>query len=367
MSFRDNLQYLRAERNMTQEQLAMLLGVSRQSVTKWEAEKSQPEMDKLLKMCQLFDCTLDELVTGDLTSRGARPVLPADSAAAADGGAAAYAGHRMAPQVPAGPPQDICGYDEHQRMMAWKVPTGISAIIAFIGIAMLFEGSALSLPFAADPDTIMVIVILLGVLVGLAFLIPAGMEHSAFMKAHPYIEDFYTEDDRLQARQGMARGLIAGVGLIFAGVGCIMLLGSDRSTEMIGLCLLLLCIAAGVWAIVRYGMLLGRTNVAEYNKDAVDELEVEDIVNAQLDEGLRESLLQRKRHSEKLGAVCAVIMIVATIIGLCLLFAPVLTSSDPDNFEPLGTSASWFWIVWPVGGMICGIVALLWEAFGKRE
>ena len=37
MSFRDNLQHLRATRNMTQEQLAMLLGVSRQTVTKWEA------------------------------------------------------------------------------------------------------------------------------------------------------------------------------------------------------------------------------------------------------------------------------------------------------------------------------------------
>lgn len=69
MSFRDNLQYLRAERNMTQEQLAMLLGVSRQSVTKWEAERSYPEMDKLLKMCQIFDCSLDDLVQGDLTKR----------------------------------------------------------------------------------------------------------------------------------------------------------------------------------------------------------------------------------------------------------------------------------------------------------
>ena len=43
MSFRDNLQHLRAMRNMTQEQLAMLLGVSRQSVTKWEAEGSHGE------------------------------------------------------------------------------------------------------------------------------------------------------------------------------------------------------------------------------------------------------------------------------------------------------------------------------------
>ena len=51
MRFRTNLQYLRAECHMTQEQLAMLLGVSRQSVTKWEAEKSYPEMDKLIKMC----------------------------------------------------------------------------------------------------------------------------------------------------------------------------------------------------------------------------------------------------------------------------------------------------------------------------
>lgn len=38
MSFRDNMQHLRATRNMTQEQLAMLLGVSRQSVSKWGTE-----------------------------------------------------------------------------------------------------------------------------------------------------------------------------------------------------------------------------------------------------------------------------------------------------------------------------------------
>lgn len=69
MSFRENLQHLRATRGMSQEQLAMLVGVSRQSVTKWESEKSYPEMDKLLKLCQIFECTLDDLVTGDWTDR----------------------------------------------------------------------------------------------------------------------------------------------------------------------------------------------------------------------------------------------------------------------------------------------------------
>ena len=40
MSFRDNLLHLRQAHNMTQEQFAMLMGVSRQSVTKWESGKS---------------------------------------------------------------------------------------------------------------------------------------------------------------------------------------------------------------------------------------------------------------------------------------------------------------------------------------
>lgn len=345
MSFRDNLQHLRATRNMTQEQLAMLLGVSRQSVTKWEAEKSYPEMDKLLKLCQIFDCSLDDLVQGDLTGRAPDPdVTP----------------------IPAGPPQDICGYDDHQRMLAWRVPTGIAAIIAFIGLGFLVEGRFALTP-GGDTDLPMIALILVGILIGLAFLIPAGMEHTAFQKAHPYVEDFYTEDDRLRARKGMARGATVGLGLIFIGSFCIMSLGEQRDTEQLGLCLLLLFVAAGVWIIVHYGMLLGRTNVAEYNKNVTDELEIEDIVNTQLDEARREQILAQKRRNKKLGAVCAAIMIAATIVGLCLLFGPALTAPDPDAFEPEGTTAMWFWLAWPVGGLICGIVAVLWDAFSKQD
>ena len=65
---------------MTQEQLALMLGVSRQSVTKWEAEKSYPEMDKLLKLCQIFDVTLDDLVQGDLTTSAPTPAVQARAA-----------------------------------------------------------------------------------------------------------------------------------------------------------------------------------------------------------------------------------------------------------------------------------------------
>lgn len=66
MSFKENLQYLRGSRNMTQEQLTMLLGVSRQAISKWESEKAYPEMDKLLMLCDMFGVTLDDLVMGDV-------------------------------------------------------------------------------------------------------------------------------------------------------------------------------------------------------------------------------------------------------------------------------------------------------------
>ena len=44
MSFSDNLYRLRAERNMTQEQLAMLMGVSRQAISKWESARAVAEL-----------------------------------------------------------------------------------------------------------------------------------------------------------------------------------------------------------------------------------------------------------------------------------------------------------------------------------
>ena len=70
MSFRTNLQDLRSQRNVTQERLAMLVGVSRQAVSKWESDKAYPEMDKILAICDLFGCTLDDLVLGDVRRPG---------------------------------------------------------------------------------------------------------------------------------------------------------------------------------------------------------------------------------------------------------------------------------------------------------
>ncbi|MBS7021036.1 MAG: helix-turn-helix domain-containing protein [Firmicutes bacterium] len=67
MSFSEKLQNLRKENKMSQEKLADLLDVTRQSVSKWESGLTYPEMDKLLAMCKIFKCSLDDLTNDEVT------------------------------------------------------------------------------------------------------------------------------------------------------------------------------------------------------------------------------------------------------------------------------------------------------------
>lgn len=62
LSFSEKLQTLRKEKGLSQEQLAELLNVSRQSISKWESGQTYPEINKLIIVSDLFEITLDDLV-----------------------------------------------------------------------------------------------------------------------------------------------------------------------------------------------------------------------------------------------------------------------------------------------------------------
>ena len=65
-----NLQYLRRESGgITQEKLAEQIGVSRQTVSKWESGEATPELQKLMDLCEFFHCKLDDLLRQDMTAR----------------------------------------------------------------------------------------------------------------------------------------------------------------------------------------------------------------------------------------------------------------------------------------------------------
>ena len=63
MSTGEKIARLRRENNYTQEQLADRLNVSRQAVSRWESDVAYPETDKIIKLAELFNCSVDYLLT----------------------------------------------------------------------------------------------------------------------------------------------------------------------------------------------------------------------------------------------------------------------------------------------------------------
>lgn len=347
MSFRDNLLHLRASNNMTQEQLAMMLNVSRQSVTKWEAEKSYPEMDKLLKLCQIFDCTLDELVQGDLTNR--EPTSSAASAACAS------------PIK-----EDVFGYDEMMRTFAFRISNGVMAIILGIAVAVaVFSlsdptshyGSVVSDNIAGAMGTICM---LAGIAIGLASILPACMTHSQFMREHPFIEDFYTGDQRAATRTLFTRELVGGIIAIMAGICAVVAFADTSLEDTLGVPCLLVLVAVGVRFIVHGGIMLSRINIAEYNAATGEVLSEEEISSAAVTDEQRRAMMTAHDEDKRIGAICGTIMLVATIIALMWLFLPMM------GILPLSPSAAFFWLPWPLGGILCGITSLLIKGFGHQ-
>lgn len=400
MSFKENLQYLRGSRNMTQEQLAMLLGVSRQAISKWESEKAYPEMDKLLMLCDMFGVTLDDLVMGDVrasagcggagrvdlaadTDGVAASVGVADAAVGAVPGVIGFAASQVAgmsvsgesdaqgaktgvqlsvspesdtrdgtdiPQsVPRHIGQDVVGYDSHMRRFAWLIAIGVAAIILGVAVGMLFspEGSVLG-PSPVN-DVLVTVCTLVGTIVGLALLIPAGIMHGDFRRRHPYVQDFYTDEDKSRASVVLAIGVAIGAVLILAGV-CVLVfcdeLVADGDAGWPD-SVLLACVAAAVFCFIMSGMTHDKVNVDKYNREAEEESVREGrfVPHSTMSESDR-------FYSRLTGAICGVIMLLATVVALLMLFLG-MAGSDVDAWMKV------FWVPWPIGGVLCGVVGII--------
>lgn len=253
MTFRDNLQYLRGTRTISQAELAQELGVSRQSVAKWEAEKSYPEIDKLIKLCDLFGCSLDDLVRGDLTGAPVEECPQVELAA------------EEAPRV-----VDEHGYDEHMRVRAWDTAAAVAVLIASIGVDFFITGGHMagSLPASCA-------VYLVGIAIALALTMPMHRNHVAFQQAHPHIEDFYPPARKAEAAHRKASGVVVGIVLAVLGLGTPALFANFHTMQFGSMTLFgFLGLAAGV--VVYAVMMEHRVEVLRYNTTAQKVLEAGD-------------------------------------------------------------------------------------------
>ena len=65
MEFHEKLQQLRKQKNLTQEELAELLFVSRTAISKWESGRGLPNIDSLKAISKVFSISIDELLSGE--------------------------------------------------------------------------------------------------------------------------------------------------------------------------------------------------------------------------------------------------------------------------------------------------------------
>ena len=181
MPLSDNLQFLRARQGLTQEQLAEQLDVSRQSVSKWESAASFPEMDTLLKLCDMFHTDLDTLLRGSVEQSLS---------------------------------EDTVAYDSFMTTYARRIAGAVSAIVAGAAVMILLYGYIGELSGA---------VFMLIVAIAAVVLVASSMEEDNFRKQYPTIPDFYTDAQKYTFRRRYIWYIAGGVGAILSGVVLLIL------------------------------------------------------------------------------------------------------------------------------------------------
>lgn len=261
MSLAENLQYLRAREGVTQEQLAERLDVSRQSVSKWESSASYPEMDTLLKLCDMFQVDMDTLLRGSVEQS-----LSEDSA----------------------------GYDRFMTLYARKIAGGVSAIVGSVALWSFLSALGLSEMLGA---AMMLLVIAAAAVVFIA----SGMEEEHFRKKHPVIPDFYTESQKERFHRRYIWYIAGGVGAILLGVVMMVLaftvLPEREPYESCMGAVFLIIVACAVYFLIYGGMLEDKYNIAKYNRQ-------------------NNPTPEDKERRRRAVTACALIMILATAVFL---------------------------------------------------
>ena len=265
MSLAENLQYLRAREGVTQEQLAEKLDVSRQSVSKWESSASFPEMDTLLKLCDMFNTDMDTLLRGSVEqSLG----------------------------------EDAAGYDRFMTAYARKIASGVAAII--VGVAVFCLAS---LTGEGRVGMLCMAGFFLIITAAVVVFIASGIEEEQFRRQHPVITDFYTEKQKADFRRRFIWYIAGGVGAILFGVFLMIMtfavFPEQEPYETIAATVFLLIVAGAVWFLVYGGMLEDKYNIARYNWE---------------NNPTPEDRAKRRRAR----TACAVIMLLATALYLFL-------------------------------------------------
>ena len=288
MTFGENLQFLRKRAGLTQEELAEKMEVSRQSVSKWESNAAYPEMDAILRLCDLFGVDMDTFLRGDVSRRFG---------------------------------EDAAGYDKHMNAFSRAIAGGVGLILLGVTVLMF-----LLIGIQGDEDAVVLpitgtAILLICITVAVAIFIVSGMGHDRFRKKHPAIQPFYTEEqiDAFEKRFPLLIALpivLILIGIVIQVTIVLIPELSDKGTEdqwaLLGTAILMLCITVAVTVLVWAGIQKSKYDIEAYNRQNQREFD---------------PTPEQKRLNQLIGAVWGVGMMLATALFLLLGFARNLWDS----------------------------------------
>lgn len=294
MSFGENLQSLRERFGLTQEALAEQLGVSRQSVSKWESGGSFPEMEKLFILCELFHVDLDTLIRGNVETSLS---------------------------------EDHAGYDRHMNWFG-QMLAGATFLI-LMGVAAMLILISVGVSGALAVTLLMVLVA-----VAVVLYMVAGMTHERFEKRFPLLQDFYTEEQKEKNHQKTLVLISGGVAAIIVAVACLVLFGAqmegNEAMELLVVGVFLLIVGVAVASLIYGGVQRDKCNIERWNVE-------------------HDQSPEKKALRHKVSTACGSIMLGAVAIYLAVGFGMMVYGSI------MGWQFGW--IVFPVAGVLCAIAS----------
>ncbi len=315
MILADKIIELRKKAGYSQEELAEKMGVSRQSVSKWEGALSIPDLDKILLLSEIFGVSTDYLLKDELGEE-----IPAPKEEISE------SNFRKVSMEEAN--EFIKIKDETAPMVALGVVLCIlSPVIMFFLLAMQMSGKIGINENGAAGIGIIALVLL--VVPAVALFITSGMKTGRFeyLEKEP-IELAYGVSGMVKERQNKLRDkhirdCVIGICLcVLAAIPLFIGVFFEKADGevLIGLCLTLMIVAAGVYILIRTGIPWATTEKLLQQDDYT---------------------IEKKTFEKKLDPISS--------IYWCIVIAVYLGWSF--------STMEWHrtWIIWPVAGVFYGV------------
>lgn len=317
MILADKIINLRKKNGWSQEELAEKLGVTRQSVSKYEGAQSIPDLDKILKLSEIFGVTTDYLIKDELEEEEYVPSQMQENESESD-----RIVHKVTMEMA----------NEYLQMIDWSAgKTAFAMMLCILSpIVLLMLGAMSEMPDyhisenAAAGIGICVLIVLIAIAVMIFILCGMKTKKYEFMEKED-IETAYGVSGMVKEKRDAYHSpyvtqLVIGITCCICSV--IPLFGTLAVSEsdfymVLAVCMLLTLVAIGTYFIVRSAAKMNAMNQL---------LEEEDYTR------------QKKHENKKMSGPVTVYWLIATAIYLAWSF----TTNDWDRT----------WIIWPVVGVL---------------